>query len=386
MPRIPFRLILAHARKNKLRALLTVGSVFMAVMIFGFLRTFIVGMETSLNECNAARLVTGSRLSLFAHVPIKLQPELKALAEDKALGITHFTWFGGIYLNSDPEHYWGRFGVDVESFRVVYGGDLNMPEGQWTKWSATRQGCIIGWDLAKDEQLAIGSRVRVSGNIFPGELDLEVLGIYTSKVRSFDQKTMFFHWDYMNELSRKEGGRADVVSTFTMLLKSPQDAAPLCSKVDAEFESSPHRTLTMTERMFQAQFNAMWGNLPLFFGILGGVVLFACLMVTSNTMMLNARERVQETGVLKTLGFTAPMLLCMTMVESLLLCLLGGGLAMLLVQSVDGKMLMFVIASVPPSTVWTGLGIAALLGVLSGLFPALMVSRLQIVEALRRRA
>lgn len=386
MPRVPFRLIFAHTKKNKMRAILTVGSVFVAVLIFGFLRTFIVGMETSLQDCNQARVITGSRLSLFAHVPKRLQPEIAALAGDKSYGITHFTWFGGVYISSDPEHYWGRFGVDPVSFRTVYGPDLIMPEEDWQRWTDMRQGCIIGADLAKDEGLGMGDRVHITGNIFTGEIDLEVVGIYKSKVRSFDQKTLFFNWDYMNEVSRSNGGRADVVSTFTMLLRSPDDAAPICKLVDDEFESSPHRTLTMTERMFQAQFNAMWGNLPLFFSILGGVVLFACLMVTSNTMMLNAKERVQETGVLKTLGFTPGLLLSMTMIESLLLCLIGGGAAMAIVRSVDGEILMFVIATVPDSTMWIGIGIAAALGILSGLFPALMVSRMQIVEALRRRA
>jgi putative ABC transport system permease protein len=109
-------------------------------------------------------------------------------------------------------------------------------------------------------------------------------------------------------------------------------------------------------------------------------------MVTSNTMMLNARERIQETGVLKTLGFTKGTLLVLTLTESLLLCLIGGGLAMLIVNAADGAILMFVIASVPASTIWLGLGIAAALGLISGLFPALLVSRLEIVDALRRRA
>lgn len=385
MSRIPWRLMFAHFRRNKLRAALTLGSVFMAVLIFGFLRTFIVGMETSLAECNANRIISASRLSLFAHLPKSLEPEIAELAQGKAY-ITTFTWYGGIFIDSDPKHYWGRFGTHPESFRAVYGPDLILEEDAWRKWADLRQGCIIGADLANDENLKLGDRVHLTGNIFSGEVDLEVVGIYKSKVRSFDQKTLFFNWDYMNESSKAAGGRADCVSTYCMLLKNPGDTGPLAAKIDAAFENSPHRTMTQTERAFQAQFNSMWGNLPLFFGILGGVVLLACLMVTSNTMMLNARERIQETGVLKTLGFTRGTLLVLTMTESLVLCLFGGALAMLIVNSVDGKILMFVIASVPPSTIWLGLGIAAALGLVSGFFPAKLVARLEIVEALRRRA
>jgi putative ABC transport system permease protein len=375
----------AHFRRNKLRALLTLGSVFMAVLIFGFLRTFIVGMETSLAECNANRIISASKLSLFAHLPKSLEPEIAEMAAGKA-SITTFTWYGGIYIDADPSHYWGRFGTDPVSFRKVYGPDLILDDAAWQRWAELRQGCIIGADLARDESLKIGDRVHITGNIFSGEIDLEVVGIYRSKVRSFDQKTLFFNWDYMNETSKQAGGRTNCVSTYCLLLNDAQESAALSQKIDTAFENSPHRTMTQTERAFQAQFNSMWGNLPLFFGILGGVVLLACLMVTSNTMMLNARERIQETGVLKTLGFTKGTLLVLTLTESLLLCLIGGGLAMLIVNAADGAILMFVIASVPASTIWLGLGIAAALGLISGLFPALLVSRLEIVDALRRRA
>jgi putative ABC transport system permease protein len=382
--RIPWGLILAHARKTWLRTLLTVGSVFVAIVIFGFLRSFIVGLDASIADASSSRLVSASRLSLFAHLPIRLQPELKQ--RPGIVDVTHGTWFGGIYKDESPEHFWGRFGVEVPSFRRVYGMDLTLDDEVWKRWEENRTGCIIGAQLAKDERLGVGDRVRLVGNLFPGTIDLEVVGIYRSRVRSFDEKTLFFHWDYMNELSRSLGGRQDQVSTFTMLLEDPEAAGAISKEIDESYDSSAHRTWTLTERQFQAQFTSMWGNLPLFFTLLGSIVLLACLMVTANTMLLNARERIPETGILKTLGFPPGSVAAMALIEGLLHCLLGGALAMAFVRSLDGKMVVWVIMTVPWSTVLYGLAIATALGILSGLFPALLTHRLSILEAIRRKA
>lgn len=384
--KIPFRLLGAHARKNWFRTALTIGSVFVAVLIFGMLRAVIAGMESALVATSQGRIVVSSAISLFAHLPKRIEPELTALPGVKA--VTHWTWFGGTYIDESPTHNnWGRFGVDVPSLRRVYGADIDLPEDVWQKFATTRTACIVGRKLAADEKLEIGTVMPIKGNIFLCNVELQVVGIYASKSDSFDERTLFFHWDYMNEEAKKGGGRQDIVSTYTLLLDDPGLGAGLIERVDREYESSANRTLTLTERQFQAQFTQMLGNIPLFFSIIGGVVLVACLMVTANTMVLNARERVQEVGILKTLGFAPTIVAFTTLVEGVLLCLVGGGAAMALVSSLDGATLPFgIIIDVPPSSIIQGLCIAGGLGFLSGLVPAWIASRLDIVTAIRRRA
>ena len=382
--RLPLRLIFAHSRRTWFRTLLTIGSVFVAVLLFGFLRTFIVSMKIQANSSDDRRLVTRSALSLFDQLPKKLYPEIAAM--DGVQAVTHWSWYGGVYISSDPKHFWGRFGVEVPSFREVYGSDMAMPEAQWRRFIQQRTACVIGQDLAASEELQLGSKVPLVGNIFAGRLELEVVGIYESKRKSFDAKTLFMHWDYMNEESKKLGGRSERVSTFTLLLKSGANADAVKRAVDARYESSDSRTLTTTERAFQQQFNSMWGNLPLYFGILGALVLIACLMVTANTMFLNSLERIREIGILKTLGFPPGIITALTLIEGVLLCVAGGALTLPIIRSLDGKLLVFVVGSVPPTTYLECLGISVLLGVISGLMPALMARRLDIVTAIRRTA
>ena len=386
--KIPARLLLAHVRRTWLRTLLTVGSVFIAILLFGLLRSIIVGMETTLAATSQRRLVVQSALSLFAHLPKRVEQELDAMESVKGQvrAITHWTWYGGVYVSEDPKHMWGRFGVDVPTLREVYGSEMDLEDEEWDAFISTRTGCVIGEDLVGREGLRIGSKVPITGNIFPGRLELEVVGIYRTRSRAFDQRTLFFHWDYMNEVSKAEGGRSDIVSTYTLLLEDPDAGARISGLIDAHYRNSDTRVRTLTERAFQAQFNSMWGDLPLYFGILGGVVIVACLMVTANTMFLNARERVREVGILKTLGFTPGTVALATLIEGVVLCIAGGAIALALVQLLDGRMIVFIIASVPPSTHLEGLGITVALGLLSGAFPAWMAHRLNIVDAIRRAA
>jgi len=101
------------------------------------------------------------------------------------------------------------------------------------------------------------------------------------------------------------------------------------------------------------------------------------------------RERTGELGVLKALGFTGAQILALVMAESCLIALLGGalglGLAALLVPAV-GKALatMLPMFYFPARDLILAIGICIALGLLTGIFPAVMAMRLRVADALRR--
>jgi putative ABC transport system permease protein len=108
-------------------------------------------------------------------------------------------------------------------------------------------------------------------------------------------------------------------------------------------------------------------------------------------MMMAARERTTEIAILKTLGFSDGLILGLVAGEALLVSLLGGvlgcGLAALVFQKLDftgGGF--FPNFRVLPATVLTGLLLAAVMGILSGIGPAIAAARLRIASALRKVA
>jgi putative ABC transport system permease protein len=103
-------------------------------------------------------------------------------------------------------------------------------------------------------------------------------------------------------------------------------------------------------------------------------------------MLLNARERVKEVGVLKTLGFGDKTVLAMFLIESLVLCLIGGLLGTAAFRMLDGQVLPKIEQPlfVSGATVVIAIVLSVLLGVLSGIAPSMGAAKLKITEALRR--
>jgi len=117
-------------------------------------------------------------------------------------------------------------------------------------------------------------------------------------------------------------------------------------------------------------------------------VFFTILLVTGNTMAQAVRERSEELAVLKALGYTDRKVLGLVLAESMVLAILGGGLGLglgwFLISLGDPTGGFLPIFFLPVKDLLIGGGIVLLLGLLSGVFPALQAKRLKIVDALRR--
>jgi len=138
----------------------------------------------------------------------------------------------------------------------------------------------------------------------------------------------------------------------------------------------------------------MIGNLALLLNSIGLAVIFTILLVTANTMSMAVRERRNEIGVLKTLGFSSGRVMGLILAEALAIGALGGLLGL--------GLSWFILAGLPnapgigqmvagfhdfglhwPVTT-QGMAIALSLGVASGLIPALSAYRAKIADMLRQ--
>ncbi len=160
---------------------------------------------------------------------------------------------------------------------------------------------------------------------------------------------------------------------------------------DDEFRNSTIPTKTEPEQAFALSFINAMGNVKAFLLSICAAVTFTVLLVSGNTMAMSVRERVREVGVLKTLGFTRQTILGMILGEAALLALLGGALGLLIAEGLCGLMRrapafisQLKTLSIHPLVAAICLAIAAAIGLVSSLIPALGASRTPIVEALRR--
>jgi putative ABC transport system permease protein len=193
-------------------------------------------------------------------------------------------------------------------------------------------------------------------------------------------------YEYFNEA--RERGR-DSVGWYIVRVSDPQAAESVGQAIDSRFANSPYETETMLEKAFVQNFAKQIGNVGLILRVVLIAVFFTILLVTGNTMAQSVRERIGELAVLKTLGFSDGRLLGLVLTESLLLAglagILGLGLGWVMVEvggdPTRGRLAVF---HFPVRDLGLGVGLVVLLGLASGLLPALQAMRLRIVDALRR--
>ena len=379
-----FRLILANLMRSKRRTFLTTFSIAIALFLFCTLRTVITSFEASLRASEATRLVVRHGASLVFPLPLSYEDRLARVPG--VTGVTYGNWFGGVY--QDPKNQFAQFAMDVPTMFDLF-PDTVLPEDQKKAFLAERTSCIVGRALAKKFGWKIGDAVPILGTIYPGDWRFVIRGIYEGRTKDVDENTLFFHWDYLNESLPQ--GRKDYVGIYWLRIASPSMAAAVSERVDDMFRNSSQPTKTETEKAFQAGFISMIGNIQLLLTILGSAIVFAIMLVTINTMMMAARERTTEIAVLKTLGFSDGLILGLVGGEALLVSLVGGvlgcGLAALIFHEMDftgGGF--FPNFRVLPETILAGLLLAVLMGVLSGVAPAVSAARLRIANALRKVA
>lgn len=128
------------------------------------------------------------------------------------------------------------------------------------------------------------------------------------------------------------------------------------------------------------------GIMTLVVGAVAGISLFVGGIGVMNIMLVSVTERVREIGVRMAVGARRKDILAQFLIESVVLCLIGGAIGMML--GIGGAFLVAKIANWPPlvapSTVIIAVLFSAFVGVLSGLWPANKAAQLDPIEALRR--
>jgi putative ABC transport system permease protein len=196
---------------------------------------------------------------------------------------------------------------------------------------------------------------------------------------------MYMQYKYLDETRAWGRGR---IGWMVPLLETPTDAARISREIDALFANSPAETKTASEKTWVGDFAKQVGNIGLMLSAVAFAVFFTMLLVAANTMAQSVRERTNEIGVLKTLGFTNGTVTWLVLLESLALTVVGGtlglALALVLTQAMKPLLNSFVpLFQIPGYAVALGFGLMILLGLVAGALPAARAMRLDVVEALR---
>ncbi|MDF2179448.1 FtsX-like permease family protein [Aliiglaciecola sp. CAU 1673] len=375
-------LVYKNLTRKKMRLFLTSLAIFVAFLIFGAVTALQGALNSGIEMSADNRLVVVHKTNFTNPLPYAYVNKVQNI--DGVHQVTHANWFGGYY--QEPANQVITMAVDPDTYFDVYSELVVSPE-QMAAWKANRAGVMVGERLAKVNNWKVGDQIPISSNIFSKKegghtWELKVEGIFGATDPQVDTGYMVFHYKYFME-TQSWGG--DNVGWLVLTTDDPAINEQVAKAIDETFANSQAETDTSTEKAFNKAFIEQIGNIGL---IIFGVVFmafFTILVVVGNTMVLAIRERTAEIAVLKTLGFSSPRIFRMILAESCLLSFLGGllglGAAYLAVDGASEFLARFL-----PNLVLDGsialqaLGYMLLLGLVTGIVPAISALRLNIIS------
>lgn len=313
-------LLWANLGRKRMRTSLTLASIIVAFLLFGLMQTLRVAMTGSPELAGIDRLITMHKTSFVQSLPLAYLNRVKGV--DGVVTASSQDWFGGVY--QEDRNQIAAFAVDAPTFFEVYSEYKLKPEEKQA-FLQDRTGVIVGPLIAERFKWKVGDTIPMRSNIWTRKdgggnvWPMKIAGIYQAS--NGDNQSMYFHYDYLNE-SRAE--IRDMIGWVVVKIADPGRSADIARTIDDSFRNSSTETKTSTEKAFIQGFANQMGNIGKLLTFVAAAVFFTMLLVTANTMGQSIRERINEIGVMKTLGFSGSGVTFLIIAEAILVTALGG--------------------------------------------------------------
>lgn len=400
--KIAIQSILAH----KLRALLTLIGIIIGVSAVVVVGASISGLNTYAND-KVTKMLGGNHFMItrmaFSGRMSDEEFEKRNRRNKKV------TWAEYEYVRDNCKNcsevgaqVWGgadlkQNGVDFPAVRVL-GSTSNMmiiedktiAEGRFFTPDEVQRSskvCVIGWEL-KQKLFAklgspIGQEIKVRG------VPLTVVGVEETR-GSFFGDNLDRHMYIPITLHNQIYPRADGIQLHG---KSASRETFEASIEEARLHMRNIRQLVGSEEDNFGVVNVqdITNQIDQFTNAIAGVVIPITLItlvvggiVVMNIMLVSVTERTFEVGLRKALGATKKQILLQFLIESVLLCAIGGIFGLLIASGITSliTVLLEITMTITVGYIIIAVGVSSVIGVLAGLYPAFKAARLDPIVAL----
>ena len=282
------------------------------------------------------------------------------------------------------------FGVD-ENYLDIEGYDLDLGRNFTNvEQEAGTQVAIVGMDIVKDlfdskPERAINKDITIDNRRFT------IIGILTSKGASMNQSAdrrvlipliteryLYGYADKNYDLSVSTASPTELDDAISMATGIMRTIRKLRVSEENDFETRQSDSL-----MNMLKENTVTIRLATV-GI-GLITLIGAAIGLMNIMLVSVTERTREIGISKALGATRANILTQFLTEAVLICQLGGIVGIVLGIAIGNGVALLLGGKFIMPWAWIILGFITcmIVGLASGLYPALKAARLDPIESLR---
>jgi putative ABC transport system permease protein len=229
----------------------------------------------------------------------------------------------------------------------------------------------------------LGKRLRV------GDLSFEVVGTVEKRGRflglfSLDDVVFVPITVMAGQMVSRPDVRIDIkVASLAQLDDAKEELVGIMRKLRRTPPGAKNDFAINQQDAFIQNFNKVGGTVAAVGLFVTGLSLFVGGIGIMNIMFVSVTERTREIGIRRALGAKRRTILIQFLIESVLLCLMGGVIALVICAPMTLLVAMALPAALSPTIILLALGVAIATGVISGFMPAWRAAHMSPVDALR---